>query len=250
MPMHDWSKIPSGLFHHFHQDWSTEITRALNRGILPKGLSALIEQRAGPKETDVLSIEEYRPRQPNQDAGSSLSTVERPMTRLIRRTSKQIYATRANRVVIRHQLGRIVAVIEIASPGNKESRAALQDFIEKTIDFLRMGIHVLIIDLFPPTPRDPYGIHKVIWDEITEEEFTFPEGKDRTLVSYEAGAEKIAYIETVGVGDTLPDMPLIINADLHVMVPLESTYQATWNASPEGYRQAVETGVMPNPDPD
>lgn len=247
MPMHDWSRIPSGLFHHFHQDWSTEITRALNRGILPKGLSALIEQRAGPKETDVLSVEAYRPRQPNEDVGSNLSTVERPKTRLIRRTSKQIYATRANRVVIRHQLGQIVAVIEIVSPGNKESRAALQDFVETTIDFLRKGIHVLIIDLFPPTPRDPFGIHKAIWDEITEEEFTFPEGHDRTLVSYKAGPEKIAYIETVGVGDILPDMPLILNADLHVMVPLERTYHATWDASPEAYRQAVETGVMPNP---
>jgi hypothetical protein len=45
-------------------------------------------------------------------------------------------------------------------------------------------------------------------------------------------------------------MPLIINADLHVMVPLESTYQSAWDASPEAYRQAVETGVMPNPGPD
>ncbi len=249
MPMHDWSKIPSGLFHHFHQDWSTEITRALNRGILPKGLSALIEQRAGPKETDVLSIEEYRPARLNLDAGASVSTVERPTTRLIRRSSKQIYATRANRVVVRHQLRRIVAVIEIVSPGNKESRAALQDFIQKAIDFLRTGFHVLIIDLFPPTPRDPFGIHKAIWDEITEEEFTFPDRKDRTLVSYEAGPEKIAYIETIGVGDTLPDMPLILSADLHVMVPLERTYEATWYASPEGYREAVETGVMPNPGP-
>ena len=120
MPMHDWSKIPSGLFHHFHQDWSTEITRALNRGILPKGLSALIERRAGPKEADVLSIEKYQPPQSDQDAGSSVSTVGRPTTRLIRRTSKQIHATRANRVVVRHQLGRIVAVIELVSPGNKE----------------------------------------------------------------------------------------------------------------------------------
>jgi hypothetical protein len=33
-------------------------------------------------------------------------------------------------------------------------------------------------------------------------------------------------------------------------VPLESTYQAAWDASPEAYRQAVETGVMPNPGPD
>ena len=37
------------------------------------------------------------------------------------------------------------------SPGNKDSRAALRDFVEKTVDCLRKGIHVLIVDLFPPT---------------------------------------------------------------------------------------------------
>jgi hypothetical protein len=246
MPMHDWSRIPAGLFHHFHQDWSIEITRTLNRGRLPTGLSALVEQRAGAMEPDVLSIEEYAPRGPGTGAGGV--TMERPVTRVVRRTTKQIYATRANRIVIRHHLGRIVAVIEIVSPGNKESRAALRDFVDKTIDFLRKGIHVLIVDLFPPSSRDPFGIHKVIWDEIIEEDFAFPEGKNRTLVSYDAGAEKIAYIETVGVGDVLPDMPLILTNDLHVMVPLESTYQATWEASPEVYRHAIETGNMPNPD--
>jgi hypothetical protein len=246
MPMHDWSRIPSGLFHHLHQDWSVEITRTLNRGRLPTGLSALIEQRVGAKEPDVLSIEEYAPREPATVAGAA--TMERPVTRLVRSTTKQIYATRANRIVIRHRLGRIVAVIEIVSPGNKESRAALRDFADKTIDFLRKGIHILIVDLFPPSPRDPFGIHKVIWDDITEEDFDFPEAKNRTLVSYDAGAEKIAYIETVGVGDVLPDMPLILTNDLHVMVPLEPTYQATWDASPEVYRHAVETGEMPNAD--
>lgn len=35
MPLHDWTRVPSGLFHHFHQDWSIEITRALNRERLP-----------------------------------------------------------------------------------------------------------------------------------------------------------------------------------------------------------------------
>jgi hypothetical protein len=153
MPIHDWSIIPAGLFHHFHQDWSTEITRELNRGRLPKGLSALIEQRAGPKEPHILilSIEEYRTGSQKENTELSVATLERPSTQFIRRTSKQIYAKRANRIVIRHRLGRIVAVIEIISPGNKESRAALQDFVEKTIDLLRKGINVLIIDLFPPT---------------------------------------------------------------------------------------------------
>ena len=140
---------------------------------------------------------------------------------------------RANRIVVRHHLGRIIAVIEVLSPGNKDSRAALRDFVEKTIDFLRKGIHLLIIDLFPPTPRDPFGMHKVMWDEIVEEDFAFPPGKDRILASYETGGERAAYVEPVAVGDPLPDMPLFLTNALHVMVPLEPTYQAAWDASPE-----------------
>lgn len=42
-------------------------------------------------------------------------------------------------------------------------------------------------------------------------------------------------------------MPLILTDELHVMVPLESCYQATWEASPEAYRHAIETGEMPDP---
>ena len=57
MPIHDWARIPSGLFHHFHQHWSIAIAVRLNRGMLPKGVSALVEQRSGPKESDVLAVE-------------------------------------------------------------------------------------------------------------------------------------------------------------------------------------------------
>ena len=66
---------------------------------------------------------------------------------------------------------------------------------------------MLIIDLFPPTRRDPEGIHKVIWDEIEEEAFEFPPGKDRLIVSYESGAKRVAYIEPVTGGDALPSSP-------------------------------------------
>ena len=43
MPLHDWTRVPAGLFHHFHQFWAVEICRKLNRGRLPPGLSALVE---------------------------------------------------------------------------------------------------------------------------------------------------------------------------------------------------------------
>ena len=100
MPIHDWSRIPLGLFHHFHQDWSIEITRMLNRGRLPRGLSALVEQPAGPKEPDVLAIEERLQRKSGSEESGVLATMERPVTRIVRRTTKQIYATRANRIFI------------------------------------------------------------------------------------------------------------------------------------------------------
>jgi hypothetical protein len=250
MPIHDWTRVPSGLFHHFHQDWSIEIARTLNRGHLPKGFSALVEQRSGPREGDVLSIEGTRRSKAVGDHAGNVATLDAPVTRIVRSTSKRIHSERANRILVRHHLGRIVAAIEILSAGNKDSRAALRDFVDKTIDFLRAGIHLLVIDLFPPTPRDPTGIHKIIWDEILEEEFAFPAGKDRILVSYKTGPEQFAYIEPVAVGDDLPNMPLFLTYDMHVKVPLEATYQATWDASPEDFRIAVETGVMPEADGD
>jgi hypothetical protein len=81
-----------------------------------------------------------------------------------------------------------------------------------------------------------------------EEPFEFPEGKNRILASYRSGREKVAYIEPIGLGDALPDMPLFHSRELNVMVPLESTYQATWDLTPPVFKEAVETGVVPNPD--
>jgi len=249
MPIHDWTRVPAGLFHDFHQSWSIRIKDALNAGRLPKGVAALVEQRAGVMESDVLAIEaRTKPSLPRAAGETGLATAERPITRIVRRTTRDFYADRANRIIVKHHLGRIIAVIEIISPGNKDSRAAIRDFVEKTIDFLRAGIHVLVVDLFPPTPRDPYGIHKLIWDEIVEEPFVFPQGKDRILSSYATGTEQAAYVEPIGVDDQLPDMPLFLTNDLHVLVPLEATYRATWDASPEELRRAVETGVLPEMD--
>jgi hypothetical protein len=248
MPLHDWTRVPAGLFHDFHQSWSIRIKDALNAGRLPDGVAALVEQRSGPREPDVLAIESRTMQLEWEREFGGVATMEPPLTKIVQRTDKEIYAGRANRIVIRHHLGRIIAVIEIISPGNKDSRAALRDFVDKTVQFLRAGIHVLVIDVFPPTSRDPLGLHKLVWDEIEDVPFAFPPGQDRILVSYETGDERAAYVEPVAVGDALPDMPLFLASRLHVPTPLESTYQATWDAAPRELRLAVETGVLPEAD--
>jgi hypothetical protein len=110
---------------------------------------------------------------------------------------------------------------------------------------------VLIVDPFPPTPRDPGGIHKAIWDAIEgEEPFELPGAQPLTLAAYVAGNIAVgqsirAYVETVGIGSSLPDMPAYLDADNHVPVPLESTYQATWASCPADMRYLVEHGKLP-----
>ena len=57
MPLHDWTRVPAGLFHDFHQSWCVRLKDALNAGRLPQGIAALVEQRSGPREPDILAIE-------------------------------------------------------------------------------------------------------------------------------------------------------------------------------------------------
>ncbi len=53
MPIHDWTRVDAGTFHSFHQDWTIEICRTLNRGLLPPDYLAMTDQRVdGPEPED------------------------------------------------------------------------------------------------------------------------------------------------------------------------------------------------------
>src|SRR5262245_13500327 len=100
MPLHDWSKVPAGLYHHFHQDWTAQLTRTLNRGLLPIGVSALIEQRAGKREGDVLAVESFdATSREYRDTGVLIA--ERPKTKIVSRSETQVYARKANRIALK-----------------------------------------------------------------------------------------------------------------------------------------------------
>lgn len=44
MPVHDWTRVDAGIFHHFHHAWIEDTARALNRGGLPGEYYALTER--------------------------------------------------------------------------------------------------------------------------------------------------------------------------------------------------------------
>jgi hypothetical protein len=143
-------------------------------------------------------------------------------------------------VAVCHSSGdRVVAMVEIDSPGNKASRHAMKAFVDKSIELLDAGIHLLLMDLFPPGPRDPQGIHAALWEEYVGDAFQLPLETPLTLVSYSAGLVKQAFIEPVAVGATLPEMPLFLEPERYVQVPLESAYQTAFAAVPQRWRTVL-----------
>ena len=91
-----------------------------------------------------------------------------------------------------------------------------------------------MIDLFPPTKRDPQGIHKAIWDEFEEEDFELPADQPLVLAAYDAGPTPVAYVESIAVGEALPDMPLFLKPEIYVPTPLEATYRDKLECIPGG----------------
>jgi hypothetical protein len=241
MPVHDWTQVDAGLFHAFHQRWISALCDALNGGGLPTDYFALPEQVIGPiPDVLTLKLSPRREEASNGTTGVAVATAP-PHIQHVRRTESDPYVRQANRITVRHRHGQVVAVMEIVSPGNKASRAELRAFVEKTADLIRQGIHLLVIDLFPPGPRDPQGIHKAIWDEFQEEDFACPPDKPLTLAAYSAGVVKTAYVEPVGVGDALAAMPLFLEPEIYVPAPLEATYQTTWNVFPNALKGLLQT---------
>src|SRR4051794_30708006 len=108
MPIHEWTRVDAGIFHAFHHDWITELSRALNRGLLPTDYYALPEQIAGGLGPDIL----------------------------------------AKAVAIRHvSHHQVVAMIEVVSPGNKNNVHGLNAIVRKAREALAAGVHLLIVDL-------------------------------------------------------------------------------------------------------
>lgn len=121
----------------------------------------------------------------------------------------------------------LVAVVEILSPGNTDDANGLRAFAREAGMLLRRGVPLLVVELFPPSVRDPQSIHKVIWDQFKKEPSDVPPDKPLTAASYASGPETVAHVENVAVGDPLPDMPIFLTRERYVPCPLEATYQVT-----------------------
>jgi hypothetical protein len=197
MRVHDWRRVSDGTFRDFHYSWVLEIKRAL-KPRLPEGYYVMAEQLG---------------RDPDA------------------------YARLQRSVVIRHTSNdRIVAKIEVLSPGNELSRHAIRSLLNKAVAALDGGVHLLLVDVHPPGPRDPNGVHGALMNEIGTDEYVLGRERALTAAAYIGGAVVDAFVRHFAVGEPLPDMPLFLTRENYIPVPLEAAYMAAWEDVPPQYQ--------------
>jgi len=242
MAVHDWTRVDAGTFHDFHNGWITHLKETLNNGLLPPGYYAMSEQRAGSFIADVLTLQAPPAAGAPPPAREGGVAVAETPPRVRRRLTLSAAARALRRTLtIRHQSGhRVVALVEIVSPANKDRPAHVKEFADKAESTLCQGIHLLLVDLLPPGPHDPQGMHAAIWDRFDDEPYSLPPGEPLTLASYVGGPRPEAYLEHLAVGSPLPEMPLFLDPDRYINVPLEATYQDAYRGMPAFWRDVLE----------
>jgi hypothetical protein len=246
MPVHDWTRVDAGIFHDFHTVWIGQIRTALNEGLLPEGYYALTEQHVGSSIADVLTLHASPAtggRLPAPPDTGGAAVAEAPPKVRRKQTVEPLGLSRRRSLAIRHISGhRLIALVEIVSPANKDRPQHVEEFAAKSVSALDAGVHLLLVDLFPPGHHDPRGMHGIVRQRLddSDEPYDLPVDEPLTLASYAAGSQIDVYLEHVAVGSLLPNMPLFLSPDRYVNVPIESTYQAAYRGLPAFWRKILE----------
>ena len=190
---------------------------------------------------DLLTLHGSPPSGEQPKGGGGLAVAEAAPKVRRKLTAATADRTRRRTVAVRHVTGhRLVAVVEIVSPANKDRAAHVEELAGKIEEMLRRGVHVLLVDLFAPGAHDLRGIHGAVWEHFDDECAEMPTNEPFTLASYVGDRRPDAYLEHLAVGAALPDMPLFLHPERYVNVPLEATYQAAFRGTPSIWRNALE----------
>jgi hypothetical protein len=121
---------------------------------------------------------------------------------------------------------KLVAAIELISPGNKDRAAERRAFAIKCASYLYQGIGVVIVDIV--TSRRA-NLHNEILRLMETADLPLPPETNLYAVAYRplrrGAADEIEVWRTpLALGQTLPTLPLGLRADLVIPVDFESAY--------------------------
>lgn len=233
MPLFDHFHPPLSVarrWESFHSSWATRIGDALTEQWLPPNYIAEEHVHLGPSvEIDVATFE--------RDSGPGREQDGVPVAALTARVwsppapdtvmPAAFPETFEVRILSTDTGPRLVAAIEIVSPGNKDRPAERRGFAARCAGYLYQGISLIIIDIV--THRRANLHNEVLRVMEASEGLHLPPEVSLYAVAYQPlrrdGKDEIhSWRSPLALGQPLPTLPLGLRADLVVPVDFEATY--------------------------
>ena len=222
MPLHDWTKLRgwSGL----HIYWMVNICDDIKTK-LPEGFRAYLGS------SPIVAIDDP-PGQPDvsvrQTNGGTQGTLESGESDPFQPDWEgQVATIEAETSVYIERNGRLVAAVELISPGNKDGSEKKANYTARYLGYLTNGVHLLFVDLHPR----PFAFSFA--DEIAKRlqlpqqpSLQAPYAISYRVHSDSSGETALAVRHfALKVGDVLPSAPLAIGFPDVAIVDLEGTYR-------------------------
>jgi hypothetical protein len=224
MPLRDHFRPPTSLrasWEEVHGAWPTAISFRLNDLLPPEYRSGVRVHLGRAAELDVSTYENEDPSEPGGAGGGAAPAV-------LLDTETPDPPEYEVRVYDERRMRRLVAVVEIVSPSNKDRAEHREAFVAKCHALLHQGVCVVVVD--PVTERGSN-----LYAELAERMGAEPPvlssaalyavGLRRRLEGERWRVE--VWEHELTVGQSLPTLPLWYAENRYVPLELERTYEET-----------------------
>lgn len=214
----------------FHSSWATRIADALTERWLPPNYIAEENSHFGPSvEIDVATFEQGEAKATTLGNGgvATLRTKAWSPPSTDGAFPAVFPDTFEIRVLSTEAGPKLVAAIELISPGNKDRPTERRAFAVKCASYLHEGISVIIVDIV--TSRRA-NLHNELMELMEAGDLLMlPAEQNLYAVAYQPlrrgkQDEIQTWKRTLALGQPLPTLPLYLRADLAVPVDFEATY--------------------------
>jgi hypothetical protein len=238
MPLRDHFRPPLDdvtSWEGFHAQWPAMMVLALARKLPMRYVAAPRAHSGSFVEVDVATYEKHDEGAPAPEAGNGNGGVAtavwapaRPTITLITNLAEldeyevRVYDTKRGR--------RLVAVVEIVSPANKDRPEHRRAFVSKCVALLQERVSVTIVDLVTTRGFNLYGD---LLELIGQADPSLgPEPPPLYAVACRGTKKDDAWLleawsHTLALGQPLPTLPLWLADNLAVPLELESCYEET-----------------------
>jgi hypothetical protein len=233
MPLLDHFYPPLAPRRHresFHVNWAGAIADDLNESLLPEGYFAEEHAQLGPMvEIDVATFTDPGPS--TQRSGGTATLPPRAWAPPAPAMVVPAAFPDAFEVLVFESEGgaRLVAAIELVSPGNKDREAHRRAFAVKCASYLYRGISLIVIDIV--TSRRANLHHEIVQISGHVGVCSLPVETTLYGVAYrpivrEGQSQIEIWPSSLEIGRPLPILPLALNAEILLPIDLEATYTA------------------------